>query len=544
MTNVTKICTVSGKPFVITDADQAFYEKIGVPSPTLNPEERMRRRLAFRNERNFYHRKCDLCKKEIIAMYEAESPYTIYCQNCFWGDGWDPKNFAQEVDFSRPFFEQYAELLKKVPRISLMNKEHQNAEYGNFSFRNKDSYLVTTTAFCEDAFYTKRCFNSRSITDSANSAQCELCYEVLDSRNCYNCQWVQNSADCSDCTLGYNLKGCKNCFGCYNLANQNYCIYNEKYSKEDYEKKLKELHENLPAEVEKFLSLKTIPRKFMDGVNNENCSGDAVYNSKNAQYCFDVAHMEDCKFVFDATHVKDAYDVNNDDHSELEYEAGGSETNYMYRFSDICWFNKYLTYCNLCFNSEYLFGCVGMKKNKYSILNKEYSKEDFEVLHAQLIEHMKKTGEWGEFFPMTLSPFAYNETVANDYYPLSKLEAWQRGLQWRDESEKTSYQGPNLLPPLNAKTTGPEVTKSIFTCSVSGKLYKITPQELELYKKLDVPLPQKAPEQRFKERMARKNPRTLWVRPCNSCGVQLETAYGPDRTERILCEQCNLKEIY
>ena len=29
-------------------------------------------------------------------------------------------------------------------------------------------------------------------------------------------------------------------------------------------------------------------------------------------------------------------------------------------------------------------------------------------------------GEWGEFFPASLSPFGYNETVANEYYPLSR----------------------------------------------------------------------------------------------------------------------------
>ena len=223
---------------------------------------------------------------------------------------------------------------------------------------------------------------------------------------------------------------------------------------------------------------------------------------------------------------------------------GGSEANYMHRFSDICWFNKYLTYCNLCFNSEYLFGCVGMKKGKYCILNKEYSKEEYESLMIRVVAHMKKTGEWGEFFPMGLSPFAYNETVAQDYFPVTKEEALSKGLKWKEDVEKTAYQGPKLLPPPDAKEAGPEVTKSIFTCNVSGKLYKITPQELALYKKLDVPLPQKAPEQRFKERMARKNPRMLWVRPCSDCGVQMETVYSPKRPEKVLCEACYLKTVY
>ena len=35
---------------------------------------------------------------------------------------------------------------------------------------------------------------------------------------------------------------------------------------------------------------------------------------------------------------------------------------------------------------------------------------------------MKKRGEYGEFFPASMSPFGYNETVAHEYFPLSKEE--------------------------------------------------------------------------------------------------------------------------
>lgn len=56
MTEISKICAVTGASFVVDDLDQAFYEKIGVPSPTLCPDERTRRRLAWRGK-NFYMRK-------------------------------------------------------------------------------------------------------------------------------------------------------------------------------------------------------------------------------------------------------------------------------------------------------------------------------------------------------------------------------------------------------------------------------------------------------------------------------------------------------
>ena len=80
MTVITKTCRVSGKEFIVTDEDQQFYEKMGVPLPTLCPEERMRRRLAFRNERNLYHRKCDLSGKELISNFSPDKPNKVYDQ--------------------------------------------------------------------------------------------------------------------------------------------------------------------------------------------------------------------------------------------------------------------------------------------------------------------------------------------------------------------------------------------------------------------------------------------------------------------------------
>jgi hypothetical protein len=64
----TKKCRLSGKEFFVTDKDLEFYDKISpvfsekkydIPSPTLCPDERMRRRLLWRNEYRIYKRKCD-----------------------------------------------------------------------------------------------------------------------------------------------------------------------------------------------------------------------------------------------------------------------------------------------------------------------------------------------------------------------------------------------------------------------------------------------------------------------------------------------------
>jgi len=77
-----KKCAISGREFDITDDDVAFYEKIGVPEPALCPDERQRRRYAWRNERILYRRDCDMCKKSTILLYDKSSDYAVYCPGC------------------------------------------------------------------------------------------------------------------------------------------------------------------------------------------------------------------------------------------------------------------------------------------------------------------------------------------------------------------------------------------------------------------------------------------------------------------------------
>ena len=82
-----------------------------------------------------------------------------------------------------------------------------------------------------------------------------------------------------------------------------------------------------------------------------------------------------------------------------------------------------MVYCISCFGSHDCFGCVGLRNKSYCILNTQYTKEEYEELVPRIIIHMMKNGEWGEFFPSSMSPFGYNETVATEYFPREKEEA-------------------------------------------------------------------------------------------------------------------------
>ena len=96
-----------------------------------------------------------------------------------------------------------------------------------------------------------------------------------------------------------------------------------------------------------------------------------------------------------------------------------------------------LEYSIMVSSSQNCFGCVNLRNGEYSILNKRYSKEEYEELVPKIIQHMNdmpyvdskgRVYKYGEFFPAEISPFGYNETVAMDYYLLNREEAKEKDI--------------------------------------------------------------------------------------------------------------------
>lgn len=552
MPSITQTCKVSGEKFIITDQDQEFYKKIDVPPPTLCPEERRRRRLSIRNELSLHQRKCDRIGKSIISMYAPDIPYVIYDQDEWWKDDWSSLEYGQDFDFNRPFFEQFAELQAKVPRMSLAVIGNENSRYTNYSLRDKDCHLIFTADENEKCYYSRFFDRNYKCVDCDFTYDSRFCLGLLHAEKCEACFYSQKIKGSSGLHFCYNLQNCHDCIFCYNQQNKRHMIFNKELSKEKYEKmktglKL-ETYAGFKKAKEAFAEMmKKAPRKYLENKNCEDCEGDYLVDCKDVAECYDCYRLRDVKF---ATHLYDSHDCYDWDfvgyHSELCYEMSSSAYHmFNCKFTMNSWdVNKNLTYCDLCLGNEDLFGCIAMRKKKYCILNKQYTKEAFDKLRLTIIEHMRKTGEWGEFFPIQICPYGYNETVASEYFPLTKEEAVKRGYKWRDEDAGAVRRGAEVKLTESILETDEAVCEGILRCEKSGKLYKIIPQEFEFYKKFAVALPRLSSMERHKERMALRNPRKLWDRRCTKCGDEMKTSYAPGRPEPVYCEGCYLREVF
>lgn len=473
----------------------------------------------YRNDRTFYVRKCDLSGEQFVSMYPQDSPYKVYKPSAWFSDKWDAKSFGRDYDFGRSFFEQFGELMLDVPRMGINIVNCQNSEYCNYCGDNKNCYMDIAGEANEDCYFNLFVKYSKNTVDCTFTYNSELCYECINCYGCYACQCSMYLENCSDCLYCYDLIGCKNCLFSYGLRNKQYYVFNVEKTKEEYDSYLKSLQlssfEQREKMAEGWTKFKTEKAIFRANyfISCENCTGNDLKNSKNTFNSFNALNCWDCAYLYDVLDAKDCQDLNYSLYKpELSYNLISSLQMVRCAFSMASHYNNECYYCDHIDNSRNLFGCIGINHGQYCILNKQYSKEEYKELMPRILKHMTETGEWGEFFPSSLAPHAYNETVAAEYFPLSREEVLKRGLKWKE--------------------------------GIGGHLFKIIPQESKFYQRLGIPLPRRSPNQRHLDRIALRTPRKLWKRKCSKCATEVESAYAPDRPENVYCEACYKAEIY
>ena len=490
----------------------------------------------------------------MISLYPNGMPFKVFHSDYWWSDKWDPLEYGQEYDFNKPFFEQWGELMNRVPRRNMDLVNCQNSQYCNYCGDDKNCYLDIAGEANEDCYYNLFTKYSKNCADCTFAYHSELCYECIQVYNCYNVRYSMYMDGCSESAFCFDCKGCKNCLLCTNLRDKQYWILNEPHSKEEYEQKLEELKLN---SFESILNVFDIWKKMrldkgiyrdMVNINCENSTGNNLKDCKNCSYCYNATNCEDCSYLYDVLDAKDCQDLNYSLYKpEVAYELISTLNMRYCAFSMATHYCSKSFYCDLSDNSHDLFGCIGINHGEYCILNKQYSQAEYEELVPRIIEHMKSTGEWGEFFPVSLSPSAYNETVAQEYMPLTKEEVASRGFNWR-EMEEDIGEVEKTIPAEQLPDTIEEIPDDILNwavvCEESKKPFRIVKQELALYRQLGIPVPRRSPLQRHKDRNALRNPRGLWERKCGKCGKDIQTSYNPERPEKVYCEECYLSEVY
>ena len=593
MENVTKQCQNCKQEFAIEPEDFDFYEKMKVPAPTWCPDCRLQRRMVTRNERFLYKTKCGRTGKIMFGMYPPKAKVNAWDYSEWVKDDWDQEEFGKDYDFSKTFFEQFKELLQTAPVPSKsITQPVINSDYCNNGSYMKDCYLSFGLVHGENILYCQNSFESKDSVDSSLLSSVEISYDSFFSQKCARIFYSSYCTDCHSVYFCRECTGCTDCFGCFGLRSKSFYIFNEPFSKEEYKQKLEEFKLSSRESVRK-IKEKVVkfwlehPVKYARNYKNESCVGEYISNSKNVQKSYYIVGGENLKYCNSlySPSARDSYDHYRFGlNSELIYDccSCGNQISNM-KFSCHCFDNcRNVEYSFLCNRSSNLFGCVGLHDREYCILNKKHSKDDYEKLVVEIKKHMAempytdskgRVYPYGEIFPPEISPFAYNESIAQEYFPLTKVQAESYGMTWNEPEEK------NYIPTLTSdripdsiKDAQDSITGEILECAHRNQncshqcatAFKIIPQELVFYKRFDIPLPNLCPNCRYSERISQRASVQLHHRQCQCAGAksengvysnvaqhhhkedhcpnEFETSYAPNRPEIVYCEQCYQQE--
>ena len=476
-----KSCEHCGQSFDVSDRDLHFLDQVSpilagkkfpIPPPDLCPECRFRERLIWRPELHVFQRLSDFSGDQIMSMFPPEAPCKVYSLKEWWSDAWDPLTYGRPFDFNRTFFEQLAELVRMVPLMATKVDASENCDYVNSASWNKNCYLIAAANHNEDCYYGNYVNHCSDCVDCMFVDHCELCYECIDCAHCYNLRYAQNCSNCTDSAFLYSCRGCRSCFGSVNLADKEFMFMNEQLTKEDYQRRLVacELHRRSRVEeTRKFFDAHRLkfPHKYMIGEMNEDVTGNAILRSRRAHECFDVSDLEDCAYCswfHQSKNCMDCYAWGFPAEESYQcMEIGGGT--YHSLFSTMVYNGTNVFYSYACDSARDVFGCVSMRRNSYCILNKQYTKEGYETLMSKIIEHMQKTDEWGKFFPMSVCPLFYNQTIAQDYFPLTKEEAQKLGAKWNDDPPVVSPSVKEAVPD-SIDDVDESIVGKVLTCEI------------------------------------------------------------------------------
>jgi len=561
-----KICLNCQGEFTTEPEDFNFYKKIKVPPPTWCPECRMIRRMACHNGWSLFYRNCDKCGKRTLSMYPLEQKIMVYCQPCWWADDWDGTEYAMDYDPRRPFLMQVKELSEKTSYAAIESEylTLKNCDYSNSIGWSKNCTLAIWADNCESVFHSSLLNGAKDTAECLRIFSSELCYESIGQHKSYRIFYSQECDACTDVWFSRNCYGCMNCVGCVNLRGASNCIFNVKYAKEEYAEKFKELKldtrsgiKELKKEAEIFW--KKFPhRSYTGDTFNVNVTGEYVYYSRNSKEMYNAGGAENCKWCQFITFrpAKDCMDYSGwGNNAELIYESilvGENVSNI--KFSVDCWVDAVNTeYSFWCVAPKNNFGCVNLKRKSYCILNKEYSKEEYEILKEKIIADMKKnpyidergrSWPYGEFPVPIFSKFSYNNSNAHKFFPKTREVALKEGYTWNDTEEKqveATISGKDL--PETIEKIDESILKEVIACTTCERKYKIAKLEFDLLRKMNLPLPDRCLKCREEALFNQLQMPKLYDRQCMKCGDPIRTSYGPDRLEIVYCVKCYQQEF-
>ncbi|MDD5041190.1 MAG: hypothetical protein PHX87_02870 [Candidatus Peribacteraceae bacterium] len=546
-------CPVTGQTFEVSAAEMELRKKLNIDGePNLSLIARWQILGAFWQHWALHKRKCDKSGKPIVSVFSADCPYPVWHKD-EWIKNADPP--SAEIDLTKPVFPQMWELFRRCPIAHNVGAGNENCEYTDDWWYSKNCHLCHSGLNDEDLRYCYRVFNVKNSQYGVFSYDSERCVDLINSHLCFRVVFTLNCWQCTESAFLYDCRNCNHCFFCTNLRNKSYCFANQQLTKEEYEKRIaawdlksRTVYEHAKQEFKKMLRENAWHRAIFMDQCQECDDANYIYSSKGCLNCFFVDELEDCANIFRGFGGKDCLDtVCAAVGSELVYGSIEPQDKcYDIKFGYNVIQCKFMEYCAQCFQCKHCFGCCGLVGKEYHIFNRPYAPEAFEAKKAEVIAAMKKTKEYGQFFPPHFAANPYEESLAGFVWKMTTAEGKKRGFRMleREEQRESDTRDASEVPDRSDHADA-SVPRSPYWDPVANRPFQVLKEDIAFAQDLKVPLPYTYYMRRLQENF-RLIPfdGTLREVQCGKCRQKTKTSWPKEYDGRILCESCYLKEVY
>lgn len=599
-----KICKWCNADYPVYEREKKFIETHNFDFSELCFDCRFRNMMIWRNEKKLYWRKSNKSWKKILSLYPPEYEGKVYDYK-EWDEEWWFSNITINFDWDDFVWKLY-ELFKEVPKAGTdIFWTNENIWYCNRVWYLKNAYSTYACFWdSEDVYFSINISNSKDIYNSTRVDKSSLVY---DSVMIYNSHWIFFSDainNCKNIYFSYDLRDCEECIFCSNLVWKKYMIYNKQYEKIDYEKIKENLKQNMASYkwLERLLSdfenlkVKAL-RRWTYNIWWDKVLWDQLNNWHDTLFWFRMDEPDDCFNAanwFPATQKK----IYN------SFGFGRVENMYFWQWSwpwtnlhfvlniqesSNIYFSQKMKWCHNC------IWCYWLQNAEYHILNKAYTKEEYEKLFPEILENIRKNWWLKDYFKPEESPypindsqlflefpiysirrlknydwwnvedFKFNEQIFDEnwkwvvyiLYPEKDLSEaildlwWYQKIKtmWKNKEEEVDI--PEDMVKVSCKDLEDHINSiwndalnMAILCKETWRYFRTIRKEIEFCKKYSIALPRIHPNKRIDERRKRSPKLWLELSNCKICGKEILSAYDKNSSLNIVCEQCYSKAIY
>lgn len=551
-------CPISGEKRILNQKEIDVYRKHKAPPLDYSPLTRMRMLTTqWPGGQWWYNKHADTGKPIICPVHPATGIRVLPDKE--WFDR-DFVEFGRDVNLEHSFFEQLIQLRRDVPSSAGRNYEPIENSIAVVSLGDVNSYFVVLSR-SKNTLFSVSALDTESSAEVYNSSAITNSYQVVHSERVYNSQYIRESRDCMNSAFLFDCRNVENCFGATNKRNKKYLWFNEQLSKEEWERRRAEVDLGSRSQTQNWLSrfhelVQSAPWPENFNEQSENSSGEYLTKATNCDtvYYSDGGSKNEYHTAWSLGNCEgNAYSASLSDDQNIYFGCDIVQSNQC-RYSYLLMRCQNVEYSTECYDCEDCFGCVGLRKKRFCILNKQYSEEEYWKKLDELKCAMLERGEYGAFLPAQMSPAYFPEGGSVRYYLADPEKFAQATNAYTFKAEDEGALGSALANAndLPDATTIPDSIDDIDDSWIGKALYdsaykrpfSLFAPEVALYKKLRVAPPVSHHVKRVLDLTLTSNTGVFEKHPCKICQKEVTISRNPTYPDhQVLCKTCYLEYI-